>query len=373
MQAIKEILRLSDLFLGLSSEELDKVILLCRREVYEVGVVIFPEGAPCNTIYIVESGKVALEMNFHISRVGEESATITVVSQAGCLCCSGLIDPYILTATGRTLEQSEVIALNTEKLVALLKENSEIGYKVMRNAAMISAGRLEHTRDTLGNILSVIFHDLKSPLAAIESYHRVMLGGFAGELNDEQKNMLQRGSKRVSELRELLSNIMDVSRVDTKDLVMNKISLEKVIMDCVEIIQPLAEEKGLQLKAEVAEGLHPVYGDRERLKQVVLNLLSDGVKFTPHGGMVTVTAKDGVGYTQVEVADTGIGIPAEELPKIFDDFYRGLNLAEKGSGLGLSIAKRIVEAHRGKIWVVSPYPGSDKGTKFIFTLPNDLA
>ncbi|MCK4221711.1 MAG: ATP-binding protein, partial [Dehalococcoidia bacterium] len=93
------------------------------------------------------------------------------------------------------------------------------------------------------------------------------------------------------------------------------------------------------------------------------------IKFTPSGGVVTITAKDDGDDVQVEVLDTGIGIPAEELPKIFDDFYRGLDIAERGAGLGLSITKRIIEAHRGRIWAASPCPESGAGSKFAFTLP----
>ena len=101
-------------------------------------------------------------------------------------------------------------------------------------------------------------------------------------------------------------------------------------------------------------------------------MLSNAIKFTPPGGVVTVKAKDDNEYIRVEVNDTGIGIPADELPKIFDEFYRGLDLTERGAGLGLSIARGIVEGHGGKIWATSPCPGSDKGSQFVVTLPKDL-
>lgn len=368
MDFIEGILRLSDLFSGLSDDELGKLLPLCREEVYEAGTIIFSEGAPCHTIYIVESGKVALEINLHVGRA-EETTTIDVITRGGCLCCSGLVDPYILTATGRVLETSEVIALDTAELKNLFQEDPQMARTTINNLAKVVSSRFQHTRDTLGHILSVVFHDFKAPLAAVESFNRLILGGYAGELNQEQKDMLQSSSKRISELLHLVSNIMDVSRIDVKDLVRSKISLGQLIMDSIEIMQPLAQEKGLQLRVEVAEGLPPIYGAPDRLKQVVINLLSNGIKFTPAGGIVAVKAKDDTDYIQVEVVDTGVGIPAGELPKIFDDFYRGLDLTERGAGLGLSIAKRIIEAHQGKIWAVSPCPGSDKGSQFILTLP----
>ena len=368
---MKDILGRSNLFKGLSDAELEKLLPLCREEVYEAGTTIFSEGSLCDTMYIVKSGKVALEINLHISRAGEESATIDIVTRGGFLGYSALIAPYIFTATGRTLEATKVIALDAAGLRCLLKENPQIGFMTINNLAAVVSSRYEHTRETLERILSIAFHDLKAPLAAVESYHRVMLGGFAGELNEEQRIMLQSSSRRISDLLNLITNIMDVSRVVAKDLAMSKISLAQVIMDSAELMRPLAEEKGIQLKAEVADGLPPIYGAADRLKQVVTNLLSNGINFTPTEGVVTVKAKGGTDLVQVEVRDTGIGIPAEELPRIFDDFYRGLSSANKGAGLGLSIAKRIIEAHGGKIWAVSPPSGKDNGSEFIFTLPKN--
>jgi signal transduction histidine kinase len=370
MDFIEGILRISNLFSGLSDDELEKLLPLCREETYKTGAIVFNEGDPCDVMYIVESGQVALEMNLHIGRT-EETATIDVITRGGCLCCSGLIDPYILTATGRALEKTELIALDTAELKSLFQENPEMGCKSMNNLAKVVASRFEYGRETLGHVLSIIFHDIKAPLAAVESSNRLMLGGYVGGLSEEQKDMLQSNSKRLSELLGLVSNIMDVSRVDIKDMAMAETPLGQVITDCVEMMRPLAEEKRLQLKTEV-EQEHYIRGDRERLKQALINLLSNAIKFTPAGGRVEVRMKDEVEHVQVKVMDTGKGIPPEELPKIFDDFYRGLDLTERGAGLGLSVVRRIIEAHQGKIWAVSPCPGSDKGSQFVFTLPKEL-
>jgi two-component system sensor histidine kinase ChiS len=110
----------------------------------------------------------------------------------------------------------------------------------------------------------------------------------------------------------------------------------------------------------------------KRLQQVTTNLLSNGVKFTANGGLVTIGSKETSDKIKIDVADTGIGIPAEELPRIFDDFYRGKKVEEEGAGLGLAIAKKIVEAHGGNIWVASPDPETGKGTRFSFALPKLL-
>ncbi len=371
MDSAKGILASSDLFKGLSDDELEKLLPLCRVEVYEAGMVIACEGEACRYVQTIESGKVALETNIAIGRTSVESATIDVLSDGSNLCVSALIEPSILTDTGRCLETTTILALDSEGLRTLFEENPQLGYKVARNLAKVVSSRLQRTKETMGRILSVIFHDLKAPVAAAESYNRLLLGEFAGELNEEQKNIVQRSSKRLSDLLDLLSNMIDFSRIGFADLKMERISLAKVIEDCVELMHPLAGEKGLQLVTEVPQELPAIPGSRERLKQVVTNLLSNAIKFTPSGGTVTVRAKDEQDFVQVEVADTGIGIPVEELPKLFDGFYRGLDMAGRGAGLGLSISKKIVEAHHGRIWAVSPCPESGRGSKFTFTLSKD--
>ncbi len=372
MEFIQGILRLSDLFDGVSDDQLKKLLPFCLEEVYEAGTIIFTEGTPCQNMYIVESGSVALEMNLPVGR-GAGRATIGVITRGGGLGCAGLLSPYVHTDTGRTLERTELIALDTRVLRRLFGENPEVGRGVMNNLSKVIRSRLEHTRKTLGRILAIVFHDIKAPLASVESVNRLILGGYAGELSEEQKSMLQDSSKGISSLLNLLDNILSVSRIGIRDTVVSKISLAQVIDDAVHELRPLAEEKGLALKVEVAKELSPTCGDGAQLKQVMLNLLSNAIKYTPSGGLVTVKAKDANEHIQVEVIDTGIGIPAEELPKIFDEFYRGLDLTERGAGLGLNISKRIVEGHRGKIWAVSPCPGSDKGSQFVVTLPKDLS
>ena len=373
MEFIKGILRLSDLFDGVSDDQLKMLLPFCREEDYGAGTTIFTEGTPCQTIYIVESGSVALEMSLPISRRGGKGlATIGMITRGGCLGRSGLISPYTHCLTARAVERTEVIAIDAIKIRRWGEDDHEAGCQLMKNVAKVVASRLEHTKTTLGHILSIVLHDVKAPLASVESVNRLIIGGFCGDLDKEQKSMLQSSSKGITDLLNLLNNIASVSRIGIRGKVVSKISLIELITDAVDGMHPLAEEKGLELKAEVAEELPKICGDGAQIKQVLINLLSNAIKFTPPGGVVTVKAKDDNEYIRVEVNDTGIGIPADELPKIFDEFYRGLDLTERGAGLGLSIARGIVEGHGGKIWATSPCPGSDKGSQFVVTLPKDL-
>jgi signal transduction histidine kinase len=368
LESLKEALRKSEIFQGLTDEELDKLIPLCQEQHYQAGAVMCCEGPQCSYVQTLRSGKVALETELAISRSGAETATIDVLSPGASFCWSALMEPHILTSSGRCLEKTEMIALDGEKVKVLLDENPEIGYKVANNLVKVVASRLQHTKLTMEHILSVIFHDLKAPLAAAESYNRLLLDGFVGELNDEQKNIIQRSSKRLSDLLNLISNMIDFSRVDFGRFEMAEISLVKVIEDCAETMRPLAAGKGLRLDVFAARELAAIPGNPERLKQVVTNLLSNAIKFTPSGG-ITVRVTDERDHLRVDVIDTGMGIPTEDLPKVFDGFYIGLDMEKRGAGLGLSISKRIVEGHGGKIWATSPCPETGKGSRFTFTVP----
>ncbi len=370
LNSIKEALRSSEIFQGLTDEELDKLLPLCQEQFYETGAVMFCEGAQCNYVQTLKSGKVALETELTISRSGAERATIDVLSQGSSFCWSALMEPHILTSSGRCLEKTEIIALDGGKLKTMLDENPSIGYKVANNLVKVVASRLQHTKQTMEHILSVIFHDLKAPLAAAESYNRLLLDGFVGELSEEQKNIIQRSSKRLSDLLNLISNMIDFSGVDFGKFGTEELSLAKVIEDCTETMRPLAVERRLELDVVLPRRLPTILGNADRLKQVMTNLLSNAIKFTPSGG-ITVRAKDYTDHVQVDVIDTGIGIPVEDLPKVFDGFYNGLDVERRGAGLGLSISKKIIEGHGGKMWATSPTPGTGKGTRFSFILPKD--
>jgi len=230
--------------------------------------------------------------------------------------------------------------------------------------------KLEEEKDRFLRFLGIAAHDLKAPLAAIQSYIGVMLGGYSGEITEQQRTMLQRSSLRITELLDLISDLLDIPRIETGQLVqeMKEVSLRQVVRNCLEGQRSLAKEKGVELKAELPKTVPKIRGSSPRLQQVITNLVNNGVNYTPEG-TVTIRVKEQDKEIYVEVMDTGIGIPPEDLPRVFDDFFRASNVETKGTGLGLSIARRIVEAHGGKIWVESPCPGNSIGSKFIFTLP----
>jgi signal transduction histidine kinase len=230
--------------------------------------------------------------------------------------------------------------------------------------------KLKEERDKFLRFIGIAAHDLKAPLTAIQGFLWVMLGGFAGELSEKQRNMLDRSSHRITELLGLISDLLDIPRIETGQVVqeMKEVSLRQVIMTSVDSQRGLAEGKNIKLKVDISEGFPKVMGSTTRLQQVVTNLVNNAINYT-QSGSVTVHAMERDKDLLVEVSDTGIGIPAQDIPKLFEDFFRASNVEIKGTGLGLSISRRIIEAHGGKIWAESPVPGSDGGSKFSFTLP----
>jgi signal transduction histidine kinase len=229
---------------------------------------------------------------------------------------------------------------------------------------------LEEERSRFLRFIGIAAHDLKAPLTAIQGFLWVILGGFAGDINGKQKNMLERSTRRITELLTLISDLLDIPRIETGQIVqeMKDISLRKVIKDSLESQSSLAAEKGIKLKVKISEGLPKIKGSASRLQQVFTNLINNSIVYTSEG-TITLKVQEQEGKILAEIIDTGIGIPPEDIPQLFEDFFRASNVETKGTGLGLSISKRIIEAHGGKIWAESPDIESGKGTKFSFTLP----
>ena len=276
---------------------------------------------------------------------------------------------YLVTSIAGELRkrQREVVTLQQKGLTRKIHELEKAGKEL---------AKLEQGRQNLLRFLAIASHDLKAPLSAVQSYLKLMLGGFSGELTDKQRQMLSRSSTRITEQLELISDLLDISRIEGGQIVneIEEVSLAQVVRDSVENVRAMAIDKNIKLSTGVAASLPKLKASGVRLKQVITNLLVNAIKFTPENGAVRLRVAEQSGDIYTEVTDTGVGISTEELSKIFDDFYRGVDREKAGAGLGLSIARRIVEAHGGEIWVESPNPEDKKsrGTKFTFTLPGSL-
>jgi signal transduction histidine kinase len=242
-----------------------------------------------------------------------------------------------------------------------------------RERELVEAGqRLEELDRMRAFFLALASHDLKTPLAVVANYLQAILDGFVGEVNEKQRVWMERANVRVLELIRLINDFLDVSQLAPERIAeeMEFVLLEDVVRRSSEEMRPKAEEKEVTLEIRIPEGLPSVYVAPRRLQQVVTNLLDNGVKFSPRGGLVVLEVHQYENVVQVDVVDQGPGISALYLSHIFDDYFR-VQRKEfiPGAGLGLSTARKIVEAHGGEIWVTSPCFGDGKGSRFSFSLP----
>jgi len=373
-ETILEVLKTSNILGGLSDETLSKIATFSHEETYQPGETIFVEGDVAEELYIVKEGEASLDINLSTRPGSIRRGTVDTVFPGEAFGWSAILESRF-AMSARAVSTTKAIAIDGEALRSLLAQEAQTYAVVVRQVLDIASLRLSHTRTTLAHILSVASHDLKAPLAAVQSYLQVILGGFVGELNEKQKEMLSRSCVRIAEFIEMIDNILDVSRFEVSAVKMEELSLPEVVRDSVEILRPLAEEKKLNLTLDLAQEMPKIKGSATRLKQVITNLVGNAVKFTPSPGEISVKLEEDEGYLRVEVADTGVGISTEELPKIFDEFYRGVagDTEAKGTGLGLSISKKIIETHGGRIWAESPCPETGSGSKFVFTLPKEKA
>jgi signal transduction histidine kinase len=215
-------------------------------------------------------------------------------------------------------------------------------------------------------------HELRTPLASIKTAIDIVVSETPGALNLEQKDFLNKAEKHINRLNRLINDILDFSKLESNavQLDLKENSIGAVIKDIVDINRLVAEKKGLYLKVESSGDAPQFMFDFDRLYQVMQNLVGNAIKFTEKGGIVvSIVCNEPLNYVKVCIADTGVGIRAEDFPKLFQRFQQLGDPAKRqfgGTGLGLAICKKIIEQHDGKIEVESQ-PG--QRTKIFFTLP----
>jgi signal transduction histidine kinase len=185
------------------------------------------------------------------------------------------------------------------------------------------------------------------------------------------KERLDKINRHSDELAQLVNNLLDISRIESGKISMKlePLNLKEIIEEVVDLMNVQLKEKEIEFKFELSADVEYVLADRQQLERVFINLLGNAIKFTPAKGKISIRASSLDNLCQIDITDTGIGIPQESLGAIFDEFYRvdnPINQKVKGTGLGLSLVKRIVEAHGGSIWVRSKL---NEGSTFSFTIP----
>ena len=220
---------------------------------------------------------------------------------------------------------------------------------------------------TREELLAVVSHDLRNPLGAIVTSASLLQTPIDGNLGERVHKLAQTILRSADQMDRLIADLLDLAQIRAGKLAVEQKpqDVAGLIRDCVEMLRPLAVKKDLKLDGMTSAGLR-VRCDHARVLQILSNLVGNAIKFTPEGGSIFIEAQ-GTGHeARFSVRDTGQGISAEELPRIFDRFWQAQRINRAGIGLGLSIGKGLVEAHGGRLWVESKLGA---GTTFFFTLP----
>jgi signal transduction histidine kinase len=254
-----------------------------------------------------------------------------------------------------------------------VREVDELGeqFNVMADRLSESLRLLEADRDRLREFVADVSHELRTPIAALRTFTELQRDGTVDE--PTRREFLDRSREQIHRLEWLSTNLLDLSRIDAGifPLEMRWNDLRDPLGSVVEAQAEIAERRGVTLTAATPKKPIKDRFDGERMIQLMTNLVGNALKFTPRGGEIQVNLSDGNGQATISIADSGPGIPADELPRIFERFYRGTNVGEaraSGSGLGLAISRSIVEMHGGSIEVASR---EGEGATFTVHLPLD--
>ncbi len=256
------------------------------------------------------------------------------------------------------------VAIENAQLYAALKERAdelEKAYKELQE--------LDKLKDELVQNVS---HELRTPLTFIKGYVELMLEQDMGPLNEVQRESLAIVAEKTNALTRLVSDIIFLQQIERESLDLAPHNLHDVALMALHSCEITAANAGISLRLDAPDTVPPIDIDRDRINQVFDNLLGNAIKFSPRGGTITIGVEDMGDRLRLSVADMGVGIPADKLNRVFERFYQVDGSATRrfgGAGLGLAIAKRIVESHGGEIWVESEM---GHGSRFVFTLPKEI-
>jgi signal transduction histidine kinase len=259
----------------------------------------------------------------------------------------------------RVIREKDLITDLTQKSRELEKANEELK-------------RLDQLKSTF---ISSVSHELRTPLTVIKEFISLMLEGHVGALTEDQREYLGIANRNIIRLTNLIETLLDFSRIESGKglkLRFEPTRLMEVVEDAVMTFSQQLEERRVALENRLDPDIPLVLIDRNRLVEVFINLIGNGIKFTPPGGKITIDSRgltEKRDYLKIVVTDTGVGISPEDLPKVFDRFYQGGRTQTgliTGTGLGLAITKEIIETHQGYIQAESK---SESGASFVFTLP----
>jgi len=332
-------------------------ILLSRRGTYlqtTVGFLLFAAVALGECFGLLDHHALGLFWLPHAYRTGSAVASGLAVFGATLYLAS-----YLCSTIAVDLRERVRANVRLSRQIAEDKKQLERAYETVRES--------ERTKS---QYMRKVAHELRGPLGTIETALKVILQGLAGAPDEPTRDLLARAQRRAGELAAVTQDLLLLARAREAGLEPEQapVALEGLIHEIVRDFKPSAERKDVSISAEAASG-GVVLGDAVAVRQLIANLVENGIRYTPPGGAVVVTLHRGDGRLVLEVRDTGIGIASEDLTRIFDEFYRAPNArqyAEQGTGLGLTIVKQTAE-RLGAVVTVKSRLGA--GTQFVVTLP----
>jgi len=221
------------------------------------------------------------------------------------------------------------------------------------------------------DFLHSITHDLRNPMTSIRGFLKFLLDNVGGPLTDQQRKMVEIMDRASLRLLNMINDILDLAKLESGRIELNlsDTNLNEIANKVIELLQPQIVKKNIKINIVTENEIPVIKSDSGLIERVINNLVGNAIKFTPEEGTITISMKDKQDRVEISVIDTGEGIPKEFINKIFDKFGQVTGQRKGGTGLGLTICKYIVEAHKGKIWVESEL---GKGSKFTFYIPKEL-
>jgi len=217
--------------------------------------------------------------------------------------------------------------------------------------------------------ISMVSHELRTPLVAVTQYLEVLANEFAGSISEEQSKIVNRMKIRMSDLLRMIDRWLKLARLEDLKLKedFKNFEIASVVLEAIDLVQSVADKKNVHIELDAIAGKAMVHGDRDLIKEVFINLIGNGVKYNRAEGRVGVTMHVQERYWVVDVSDTGVGIPENEVPRVVEEFYRVKREgAAAGFGIGLAIVKKILDIHEGKLEIASKL---DQGSTFSVFLP----
>jgi signal transduction histidine kinase len=312
-----------------------------------------------------------LRAQAEVARLEARTWTGVVVALAGAVALALLATAVIALRITRSLRRlsaaTSAVAAGSFREPIPVGSNDEVG--VLARSFNAMAARLRQLDEMKEEFFATLSHELRSPLTSVREASHLLVDEVAGPMTPKQARLVQIIQRSSDRLLRLVNQILDISRLRAGLLPLQHrpVDLERLVNRAAEELRPQAEEAGVTLDRERVGERFTVSGDEDRLVQVVVNLLANAIRFTPAGGRVVARVVDAGPECEVQVEDTGLGIPAAELPHIFES-YRQAHLGKGGTGLGLSIVRGLVQAHGGRVTVESH---EGKGSRFSVLLPRE--